>query len=261
MRVSDRLLLERQARSQRGFYRALGEGSEGASAVQVSEGVQATLVPRCPWYSIFNGVVYEDASRLADALPLLPRLFAARDIGGWSVWTRPGDHDSETLLKAEGYAPEASPMVMGLALQPPKSSPSEGVDRSVTWRDVAACNDRAHGVLPEWSMAAAFDRMHDPATRRYAKRDNGEVVAALLARHEQGDCYFWFVATAPEAQRQGLGRELMQAALADAAAGGCATATLESTRAGEHLYRSLGFRALGRSARWARYHPGAPRQG
>ena len=76
------------------------------------------------------------------------------------------------------------------------------------------------------------------------------VASALVAREQHGDCYFWFVATVPEAQRRGLAGELMRCALRDARARGSETTSLESTPAGEHLYGTLGFRALGRMGRW-----------
>lgn len=86
-----------------------------------------------------------------------------------------------------------------------------------------------------------------------AARHEGVLASCLVARRLEDDCYFWFVATVPEAQGLGLGGELMRCALRDALSDGCATATLESTAAGERLYRQLGFRELGRSARFARY--------
>jgi ribosomal protein S18 acetylase RimI-like enzyme len=116
----------------------------------------------------------------------------------------------------------------------------------------ARCNDRAHGVLEPWSMAAPFERAEDPLSHLYAARVGGEVASALVAREYEGDCYFWFVATAPESQGRGLASELMRHALREARGRGCDTTTLESTSAGELLYSGLGYAAFGRFEMWER---------
>lgn len=102
-------------------------------------------------------------------------------------------------------------------------------------------------------MAAVFESMDDPATHLYAASEGGEIASGLLARRCEGDCYFWFVATVPEAQGRGLAGELMRLALREARGEGCTTATLESTAAGQRLYEDLGFVGLGVNGRWARY--------
>ena len=130
------------------------------------------------------------------------------------------------------------------------------LDPEPTWELIARCNDQAHGVLEPWTMAAVFEVMEDPATRLYAARHEGRTAACLLARDHERDCYFWFVATVPEAQRLGLAGELMRVALREASERGCDTTTLESTRAGEALYRGLGYRPLGRYGMWERRSPG-----
>lgn len=121
-----------------------------------------------------------------------------------------------------------------------------------TWRMVATCNDLAHGVLEDWSMTAVVEHVDDPATRCYAATLHGKVACALLAREHDDDCYFWFVATIPEARGRGLAAELVRIALRAAQQRGCETTTLESTAMAESLYSNLGFRALGRYQMWER---------
>ncbi|OJT21502.1 ribosomal-protein-alanine N-acetyltransferase [Archangium sp. Cb G35] len=56
------------------------------------------------------------------------------------------------------------------------------------------------------------------------------------------------VATAPEHRRRGVGRELMEATLAEGRARKCSLATLEVRKSNEaaiNLYKSFGFRAVG----------------
>jgi ribosomal-protein-alanine N-acetyltransferase len=56
------------------------------------------------------------------------------------------------------------------------------------------------------------------------------------------------VATAPEHRRRGVGRQLMEATLAEGRARKCSLATLEVRKSNEpaiHLYKSFGFRPVG----------------
>ena len=73
-----------------------------------------------------------------------------------------------------------------------------------SWEMVARVNDSPHGVLDEWSMSAVFARMDDPASHLYVARLAGGQAAALIARELDGDCYFWFVATAPRPSDEAL---------------------------------------------------------
>jgi ribosomal protein S18 acetylase RimI-like enzyme len=111
-------------------------------------------------------------------------------------------------------------------------------------------NDSAHGVLEPWSKAAVFERMDDPASHLYVARHEGAPASALIAREHDGDCYFWFVATAPDAQGHGIAGELMRHALREASLRGCTTSSLESTRVAEAMYEHLGYKPLGRYEMW-----------
>lgn len=253
--IDDRLLRARQAESQRGFYRALAAGSRDARLVELP-GVQATIVPVRPWFSIFNSVLYREPAQLGEALPLpeLAEAYETAGVNSWTVWVPPQDDSTAALLEAAGHVRDSTPMLMAAAISDIDLDPriELDLDPDVSWETIARCNDRAHGVLEDWTMAAVFEVMDDPATRRHAALREGEVVSCLLAREQQGDCYFWFVATAPEAQGRGLASELMRHALRGAAERGCGTTTLESTAVGEPVYARLGFRSLGRYEMWER---------
>ncbi len=253
--LADADLRARQAASQRGFYRALASGAPGSQYIEVVAGVQATLVPVRTWFSIFNSVFYDDVGALAVALPRLPEVCASAGVRGWSVWVPPGDADARELLQRHGYAEEGTPLLMAAPMPALRLERRRELDLepSPTWTQVAHCNDAAHEIRAELSTDAAFQQMDDPPSRLYAARVGDEIAAALVARHFDGDCYFWFVATRPEFQRQGLAGELMREALRDAASAGCTTASLESTSAGEPVYRDLGFTDLGRFGRFAAY--------
>jgi ribosomal protein S18 acetylase RimI-like enzyme len=63
--------------------------------------------------------------------------------------------------------------------------------------------------------------------------------------HGHEDTAVWYVATRPDAQRQGLARRVMRGLLAEARARGSRTASLQSSGAGQRLYESLGFAVVG----------------
>ncbi len=241
-----------QAASQRGFFRALAGGSEGSRLYEADGGVQATIAPVRPWFSIFNSVVYEDAAKLGAALPGLAKEYEASGSKAWSVWVPPGDEEAPRLLGEFGLMPDSTPMLMAVPIDEAdiEAERSLGLHPDPTWEMVARCNDLAHGVLEEWSMAAVFADMDDPATHLHVAMDTGEVAAALLAREHDQDCYFWFVATVPEARGRGLASELVRHALREARERGCRTTTLESTAMAESTYARVGFRALGRYTMW-----------
>jgi len=253
-RLDDIALAARHARSQRGFFRALAGGSPGARLIssEALKGVQATAVPVRPWFSIFNSVVYENCSELEAALPTLERDYAKAAIKAWSVWVPPEDQSAPSLLEQASFVCQARPLRMASELDDLDLEPRSQLDpvAEPTWDMVARCNDRAYGVLEQWTMAAVVESMDDPASHLRVAQANGEVIAALLAREDDGDCYLWFVATVPEAQRRGVAAELVRGALRAARTRGCRTTSLESTPSGEALYAQLGYRALGRFQRW-----------
>ena len=231
----------------------LGAASSGARLFELP-GLQATIVPVRPWFSIFNSVLYEEPRALEQALPALADEYERAGVGAWTVWVPPGGSEARDVLTAAGHVCDSTPMLMAAPISAIDLESRTGLDLvpGPSWRDIAICNDRAHGVLEPWSMAAVFETAEDPASHLYAARLGGEIASALIAREHERDCYFWFVATVPEAQRRGLGSELMRHALREARARGCETTTLESTKAGEPGYSRLGYESFGRCEMWER---------
>jgi ribosomal protein S18 acetylase RimI-like enzyme len=245
-------LAVRQARSQRGFFRALASGSADSSLIELDR-LQGTAVPARPWFSMFNSAFYEEPAALENGREELGAAYAQAGVKAWSVWVPPEDEATSQLLAADGFKCEASPLRMAAPLAEIDLEPQQEIDLvgEPTWEMVARCNDRAHGVPEDWTLARAFDAMDDPASHLHAARFGEDVGAVLIAREHDGDCYLWGVATAPEAQRRGLGAELLRVALGQARDRGAQTTSLESTAAGERLYTKLGYRPLGRFGRWA----------
>ncbi len=251
--MNDDGLRARQRSSQRSFYRSLASGSPGAKLLDLG-GVQATLVPIREWFSIFNSVLYEDPAQLEVHHDQIAAAYDDASINAWTVWVPPTDPDAGPLLESRGHQLDSTPMLFAAEIQSLDLKPAIELDLEPdpTWKLVAQINDRAHGVLEEWSMSAVFQTMNDPASHLHVARVDGAPAAALIAREHEEDCYFWFVATVPEARGRGLASELMRHALRSARQRGCTTTTLESTKMAETLYSNLGFTPLGRYAMWER---------
>ena len=81
---------------------------------------------------------------------------------------------------------------------------------------------------------------------------NGSPAAVALALHYGQDAGISFVATVPNARRQGLATKVMRQALNDARANGCTSTTLQATDMGERLYENLGYRHLTVMELWER---------
>ncbi len=84
------------------------------------------------------------------------------------------------------------------------------------------------------------------------ERPDGRPVSCLIAVRRGDAIGIWSMATAPDAQRSGYGSTLLSAALAGAADEGAERCLLYASRAGEPLYRRLGFRELERWQLWSR---------
>jgi len=78
-----------------------------------------------------------------------------------------------------------------------------------------------------------------------ARRDDQMLACAAALVHD-GNAEVVFVATLPDARRQGLAAECMRTVLRAAAMDGCTTSTLEATAAGEPVYAAMGYRSYGR---------------
>lgn len=248
----DRVLCARQAGSQRRFFSALGSTSHSAQRLE-RPGLDATAVPALAWYSVFNPVCI-----VGDDIPasgLLAEVGAFFDRSGskaWSVWVPPWLTAPDAAMQAAGLQLDSTPELMGARVDDLDLEPRQPLTlaRSATAALVAEINDAAYGVLPEWTMAAAFTRAADTAIRPYVALRDDQPAAALLALEHDRNCYLWFVATVPAHRRRGLASELVRLALRQARENGCDTTTLESTAMAEPAYERLGYRRLGRYRVW-----------
>jgi ribosomal protein S18 acetylase RimI-like enzyme len=246
----DESLLQRQANSQREFFRFLGKASSRSSITDLPGRIQATAAPIRPWYSIFNSVVFRDAEVLLEQLDVLASFYRDAGSQAWAVWVPPWQGLEEELA-GYGMKVDSTPMLMAANIDELDLTPQLDLElmEEATAHVVAQVNDRAHGVLPQWSMTAVFENLSDQV-KPYVALVDGTPASALLVLQNEGDCYFWFVATVPESRRRGLASELARHALREARQAGCATTTLESTAMAEKTYERLGFRPFGRYRMW-----------
>jgi ribosomal protein S18 acetylase RimI-like enzyme len=249
--ISEAELRARQKASQRAFYRAMANGSPGAALLEL-DGIQATAVPVREWFSIFNSAFYDDPSQLERGHAALADAYDAVGVKAWAVWVPPDEPRAPALLQRRNHVRDSTPMLFASDIATLDLAPRRELDLhpSPGWRLVGQINDRAYGVLEPWSLAAVFETMDDPDSHLHVARVDGEPASALIAREHGGDCYFWFVATAPDARGAGLASELMRHALRQACERGCTTTTLESTAAAERMYTRLGYTPLARYEMW-----------
>jgi ribosomal protein S18 acetylase RimI-like enzyme len=257
--MDDAMLAARQLVGHRELYRSLGEASAGARVVEYPGGVLAAVVPARPERSVFNSVVYEDPDALLAVRDALDDGYVEAGVQAWTVWVRP-EHDAlRRALEAVGHSFDAQPMLMAAVIDELDLAPRATLDLepAPTWVALARLNDRAYGIDPAGSFAAAFAGYDDPRGRLYLARVDDEAAAGVGTLNVDGTCEIVFAATAPGARGRGLCSELMRLGLREAAEAGCDVTTLEATAMGEPVYARLGYRSLGRLGMYELRRPAA----
>ncbi len=107
-----------------------------------------------------------------------------------------------------------------------------------------------------WSSEMIADAISAPgAVALVAEAGDGEIVGSVLGRVVDDEAEILTIAVSPAARRQGLGREMLDAALADLGAAGATSVWLEvrpSNHAARAMYRAAGFVAAGVRPRYYR---------
>jgi len=250
--VDDAELHRRQDVSQRAFHRAVAETSPGGMVVRDGGGLQVTIVPAAARLALFNCVFYHDRAALLDALAAIRDEYRRAGVPSWIVWVPPWDREGARLLRDAGLSRGGALMVTAAVLAQLHLEPEEELELEPdpTVEMVAACNDHAHRLGSDQSMAGAFAGLGSTDMRVYAARHQGEVACAGLVRYDGDHCYPWGLAAAPAARGSLVAIELMRLILRDAIAAGCTTGSGEVTRAGETIGAYLGKRPIGRYDLW-----------
>ncbi|MFL5871759.1 MAG: GNAT family N-acetyltransferase [Solirubrobacterales bacterium] len=239
--------LERNLRGMKGAFGAFVRSAEGE--VIEPNGVFAGVNPRVPERSIFNSVVYEDEAKLVAAYDELAAVYA--DCGcAWTVWVPEGDRRAAALLENAGHTLDAAPRAMGMELDAFEAPEVGGIDwaRTIDIEAAALLNDRVYGY-PEGTWIRGCGREPEGLIT-YVARLDGRPASTVAARHADGDCSIWSVATAGWARGRGLANALMCLALEEGSEAGCTTTTLQATKLGAPVYAKIGYRDFGALQMW-----------
>jgi hypothetical protein len=208
-------------------WEVYARGSPGATVVR-APGVVAAVFPTEPERGFLNNALLErDAQprRRAAAIAAMERAYASAGVTRFAAWVHEIDRATRDELEARGYGIDTSTRAMGMTLGEVRLPPPE--------IDLAPA---------EWSAYVRFlERAGAPAGLLGGVDPTAFHLRIACCRGDD-------VATA---RRRGLGTALTALLVHDAAARGCRTASLQSTRMGEHIYAAVGFRDLGRILEYA----------
>jgi ribosomal protein S18 acetylase RimI-like enzyme len=195
--------------------------------------------------SIVNASLSRDPHEPPHELVAIRGHFEDAGATKWGVWVAGDDERGAAAAREHGLHLDSTPAAMVAELDAvPAARAAEAVE-PVDLATVGAVNDAAYGVAPP-RFGPPISQLPDTVHTYGVRAQDGTIGAVAMAfDHGHEDTAVWFVATRPEAQRQGLGRAVLAALLADARARGNRTASLQSSPAGRRLYESLGFASVG----------------
>lgn len=225
-------------------WRALAQSSPGASVTRTAHAIVAAFPA---WADLNNAIACEGSDRAsADAAAAeATAMFASAGIDRWGLWI-PSDADDldapDRLHELSALRRDATSLVMRATLSG-THEPHDAVVRTSAFAAAHAGDEPiVAGRLPPPDESNPL--------RAWVLVEHSLAVAGAWSVLRDGDCGVYAVGTAPGWRRRGLARALVEHVLADAMERGATTATLQSTRMGQQLYRSLGFVPVGRYEEW-----------
>jgi ribosomal protein S18 acetylase RimI-like enzyme len=226
-------------------------GGQAAGGVVIERpGVVASIVPAAPESPTLNAAI-----AMADDLdPALLRelhdLYRDAGVRRWGVWTDAGGHRVIEALEAFKLRLSTSSPGMAAAIDElDLDGHAGGVTADLA--TVGRVNDMAYGN-PDSRLERTLAPLAPGPLRGYRADHDGHPASVALALHHDGDCGVSFVATAPQARRRGLARDVMARVAVEARADGCTSASLQATDLGEKLYAALGYRIVSDMQLWER---------
>lgn len=221
-----------------GAWRAYATRADGA-AMHELPGASAAVFPHGAAREIFNNALL--ARRVTDVdatLAALCRLYGEAGVDGFALWVDAADERALATGAAAGWRQEETTRSMAMRLaEGPDAAEGAGVEPLAEPAEAMVLNGAVPELLSDWPADA----------RGYVARDeDGRALSTALALRIGDDCHVAFVATDPAARRRGLAGRVLARLLADAAADGCTTASLNATEIAESLYARAGFVELGR---------------
>ncbi len=190
----------------------------------------------------------EADNRIAVAAAAVELTTVYRDAGvhAWAVWlpSRARDLDApDAVREIEGMTRDTTTLVMEATVPSGLQSHDQVVSASLAALTRIA-NDELVPVADLGKPEPA------PGLAVWAMIQDGVAASCAYSFTHGSDCGVYAVGTLPPWRRRGLARALMEHVLADVERRGARTATLQSTRMGQRLYESLGFRPAGRYEEW-----------
>lgn len=222
-------------------WRALARLSHGAHISHPDRSVAAVFPA---WAALNNAIMHGPSSpeRAAAAAAELAGLYRAAGVPAWALWLRSRATDLEPPLatpSVAGMVEDTRTLVMTRRVTPGSSHPS-----------VVRTSIEASGLATDEPVLALPEPDGVPGLDGWAFVHEGVAVAGAWSYLHGTDCGLYAIGTVPHMRRRGLAAALIQHVLADAYRRGARNASLQSTRMGVPLYRSLGFVAAGRYEEW-----------
>lgn len=223
-------------------WRALAETSAGARLVR-SPAAIAAVFPA--WAPLNNAIMLDPHASAGAVASELAGVYSDAGIDAWALWvpSRAVSLDAPDDVRTVGGLERDTTT---LAMQTTLSNDLRRDDRIVA-ASVAAVARLGDEPIP-------VSELGQPETSAglagWAMVDHDVAVSCGWSFLHGSDCGIYAVETLTAWRRRGLARSLVEHMLADAASQGARTASLQSTRIGQHLYESLRFEPAGRYEEW-----------
>jgi ribosomal protein S18 acetylase RimI-like enzyme len=222
------------------FQRIIGTQAPEAR-LQEHEHYVASAVPTSP-ASLINAAVPKDQASLAPHLDELAEFYA--DVPKWGAWIDAANAEEADALRSKGLVLDSTPVLMAAALDdiaglmdPPAAEP-------ITPHEVGIVNDAAYGYAQP-TLTRTLSAFPPDAPRSYGVRVDDEIASTVMIVDAGRDAFVTLVATLPSRRNRQLATGVLRHALADAAARGQTTTSLQASRQGQGIYARLGYRPLG----------------
>lgn len=251
-RWTDNELYRRGAATLLAAWREDARGSAEAELI-VSDDFAAAVFPTEPERSFFNNVLLRrglDGTQRSRAIDEIETAYSNAGVERYAAWAHESDHPLRAALSGSGYRLSETTRAMAMSLEGVEPRPVEADVERFDWpRYLSYLSSEG---MPDELLAGV-----DPhAFRVLGVRIEDQDVTTGLALDHEGDCGVYNMGTLEPFRRRGLATALLTRHLLDAADRGCSTASLQSSPIAEGVYRSVGFRDLGR---FFEYVPGSAR--
>ena len=223
------------------LVRLFGAHAPRAKLIE-GDGMVASVMPAAPTSSLMNVALSVDPTAPPTNLRRLKGAFRAAGAQKWGLWVDGADAAAAEAATSHGLVLDSCPaaMVANLDGLPFDDAPPNATPDLAT---VGRINDAAYGYdAPKLAPAiAALPR----AVIAYGASHEGAPASVAMAHDVGSDTAVWFVATLPQAQRNGLAAAILKRLLLDARQRGQTTASLQASQKGRPLYERLGFTTVG----------------